>query len=123
MLRYLSKPLLNSIRFDELERLRHFFPVMNGLGTDGLYAPANGSQPDDQKAEVLQTWDSISSFETSGSAPTLQGCLAAVSNAEALYDSINSSPAMRLTGRSNGDHLEHLRGGIELFAQLAEIEV
>lgn len=39
-----------------------------------------------------------------------------------FLDTADMSPGMRLTGRSNGDHLESLQGGLRLFAELAEIE-
>lgn len=124
VLRYLSKGLLNSVRFDELERLRRLFPsVLNGLTTDALYDEANGSQPDDQQAEVLQTWDAVSSFGTPDANPNLGQCMEWVAGARRLYDEINASPAMRLPGRSNDDHLDHLQGGLELFAELAEIDL
>ncbi len=124
VLRYLSKALLNSIRFDELQRLRGLFPaVLNGLATDSLYDEANGSQPDDQQAEVLQTWDAVSSFAPPGTTPSLDQCVDWVRNSRRLYDSINASPAMRLVGRSNDNHLDHLLGGLKLFAELAEIDL
>jgi hypothetical protein len=124
VLRYLSKGLLNSIRFDELERLRRIFPsVLNGLSSDALYDEINGSQPDDQQAEVLQTWDAVSSFSAPGNNPDLSQCVEWVAAAQRFYDEINASPAMRLSGRSNDDHLDHLQGGLELFAELAEIHL
>lgn len=122
--RYLSKALLNSIRFDELQRLRGFFPqVINDLASDDLYDESNGSQPEDQRAEVLQTWDAISSFGSKNSHPEISECLEWLNTSEQLYDSINTTPAMRLSGRSNNAHLESLRGGVNLFAQLAEINL
>lgn len=123
VLRYLSKALLNSIRFDELERLRGRFPdVLNGLGTDALYPLNEGSMPIGQMAEVMQTWDVISSFSPGASEPTLTECREWITAAGVLYERINLSPGMRLMGRSNGDHLESLRGGLRLFAELAEID-
>ena len=118
--RYLSKGLLNSIRFDELHRLRGRFPdVLNGLPTDANYDVSNGSQPDDQLAEVLQTWDTISSFAN----PAIGDCAGWIASAEALYAQINVSPGLRLMGRSNDAHLDALGGGLELFAELAEIDL
>ncbi|HCN30616.1 MAG TPA: hypothetical protein DIT64_18150 [Verrucomicrobiales bacterium] len=118
--RYLSKGLLNSIRFDELHRLRGRFPnVLNGLPTDANYDLSNGSQPDDQLAEVLQTWDAISSFAT----PVMENCNLWIERAESLYNEINLNPGLRLMGRSNDAHLYLLRGGVALFAELAEIDL
>lgn len=123
VLRYLSNGLLNSIRFDELQLLRGRFPeVLNGLATDDFYDAQNGSMPNGQMEEVLQTWDAISSFSPLSSEPTLDDCREWISKAGGLYERINLSPGMRLNGRSNGDHLESLRGGLDLFAELAEID-
>lgn len=123
VLRYLSTGLLNSIRFDELQLLRGRFPeVLNGLDTDQFYDTQNGSMPNGQMEEVLQTWDAISSFSPITSEPTMDDCRKWISEAGGLYERINLSPGMRLNGRSNGDHLESLRGGLDLFAELAEID-
>lgn len=120
--RYLSKALLNSIRFDELQLLRGRFPeVLNGLTTDEYYDSQEGSLPSGQLQEVLQTWDTISSF-FKGHEPTLADCRNWILSARSLYEQINLSPGMRLTGRSNGDHVESLQGGLRLFAELAEID-
>ncbi|MCB1087218.1 MAG: hypothetical protein KDM63_09250 [Verrucomicrobiae bacterium] len=122
--RYLSRGLLNSIRFDEFQRLRDEFPgVVNQLPSDDLYDVENGSQPDGQEAEILQTWDTISSFAAIDEAPELSECVEWIETAEDLYNTINTSPAMRLSGRSNDAHLGHLRSGLELFAELAEIDL
>jgi len=121
--RYLSSRLLNSIRFDELERLRARFPeILNGLATDDFYLPQNGSMPDGQLQEVLQTWDAISSFVPKDESPELFDCEEWIANATSLYEQINLAPGMRLMGRSNGDHLESLSRGLRLFAELAEID-
>lgn len=122
--RYLSTRLLNSIRFDELQLLRGRFPeILNGLPTDRFYDPIeNGSMPDGQLQEILQTWDAISSFAPNGQTPELSECRDWIAAALAQYEHINLSPGMRLMGRSNGDHLESLAGGLRLFAELAEID-
>ncbi|MEY4244296.1 MAG: hypothetical protein RLZZ245_1881, partial [Verrucomicrobiota bacterium] len=121
--RYLSTRLLNSIKFDELQMLRGRFPeILNGLDTDRFYAPKEGSLPDSQLQEILQTWESISSFSTDGLSPKLSDCRRWIETANQQYEQINFSPGMRLTGRSNGDHLDSLRDGLKLFAELAEID-
>lgn len=118
--RYLSKGLLNSIRFDELHRLRGRFPgVLNDLPTDANYDAVVGSQPDDQLAEVLQTWETISSFAS----PSIRDCRRWIEDAETLYAEINVNPGLRLMGRSNDAHLDSIGGGVELFAKLAEIDL
>ncbi len=121
--RYLSTRLLNSIRFDELQLLRDRFPeVLNGLVTDQFYDPENGSMPDGQLQEILQTWDAITSFAPAGSSPQLSDCRSWISRASSQYEQINLSPGMRLMGRSNGDHLESIASGLQLFSELAEID-
>jgi hypothetical protein len=121
--RYLSARLLNSIRFDELQLLRGRFPeILNDLPTDDYYDPENGSMPNGQLQEVMQTWDAISSFAPNGQTPELSECRDWIAAAITQYEQINLSPGMRLMGRSNGDHLESLAGGLRLFAELAEID-
>ncbi len=122
-MRYLSKRLLNSIRFDELQLLRGRFPeVLNDLDTDSMFDAQNGSMPNSQLEEVMQTWQTISSFSAGDTNPTLEDCRAWIAAATALYERINLSPGLRLTGRSNGDHLDALNAGLNLFAELAEID-
>jgi hypothetical protein len=120
--RYLSTRLLNSIKFDELQLLRGRFPeILNGLETDQYYDPEKGSLPDTQLQEILQTWESISGFATDALPIRLSNCRGWIEAASQQYEQINIAPGMRLTGRSNGDHLDSLRDGIKLFAELAEI--
>lgn len=122
--RYLSKGLLNSVRYDELQTLRDSFPqVMNGLSSDQYYDPEYGSEPPNQNAEILQSWETIASFEETGSAINLKNCLGWVQQARENYDEIKNAPAMRLMERSNDAHLESLESGIQLFAELAEIDL
>lgn len=124
ILRYLSTKLLNSIRFDELERLRYRFPaVLNGLPTDDLYPEDQGSEPNGQVEEVLQTWDAISSLKVVTGKAGLAACRKNIYDAEELYDQINLAPGLRLNGRSNNAHLEALDAGIRHFAELAEIKL
>lgn len=122
--RYQSKGLLNSIRFDELESIRNSFPaVLNRLPTDEFYDPEYGSQPPNQNAEILQTWNTIKSFAPAAGELELSDCVQWIENAKEIYDQIGASPAMRLMERSNDAHLESLEGGVQLFAQLAEIDL
>lgn len=124
VLRYLSTALLNSIRFDELERLRYRFPqILNGLKSDAYYSDYNGSEPEGQLQEILQTWESISSLDVPVGKSGLSRCRKRIFDAEELYASINFVPGMRLTDRSNNSHLEALDAGILQFAELAEINL
>lgn len=118
--RYLSAQLLNSIRFDELERLRRRFPtIVNGLPSDDFYSEEDGSEPSNLKEEILQSWDAISSLLQND----LYSCMESIESAKQLYFSINASPGMRLTARSDDSHLERLEEGVLLFTQLAEIDL
>ena len=124
VLRYLSKRLLNSLRFDEVQRLRGRFPqILNGLSSDSYYLEENGSEPNDQIEEVIQTWDAISSYATESETVPLGDCLNWVTTAEQLYEEINAASAVRLQGRSNNAHLEALKNGLLGFAELAEIDL
>lgn len=121
--RYLSTRLLNSIKFDELQLLRRRFPeILNGLETDQFYDIDKASLPDTQLQEILQTWESISSFMADGRLIEISDCRRWIQTACQQYEQINFSPGMRLMGRSNGDHLDSLRDGLKLFAELAEID-
>jgi hypothetical protein len=124
VLRYLSKRLLNSLRFDEVQRLRGRFPqILNGLSSDSYYLEENGSEPNDQIEEVIQTWDAISSYATESQTVPLEDCLNWLTTAEQLYEEINAASAFRLQGRSNNAHLEALKNGLLGFAELAEIDL
>ena len=121
--RYLSKNLLNSIRFDELDRLRNSFPeLLNGLDSDDFYLADNGSQPDSQVEEVLQSWETIGSYWQDG-APSLADCQSNIVSAENFYRRLKASPGVSLPARSNDNHLESIEDGINLFAELAELEL
>lgn len=125
--RYLSCGLLNSIRFDELQRLRRRIPgVLNGLPSDTFYPENNGSRPGDRTVEMLQTWDAIrglngrlSEGNTNGN---LRACSEWVEEARGDYAQVNAPGGLPLPGRSNEDHLDPLRYGIQMFADLAEID-
>ena len=122
--RYLSKTLLKSIRFDELHRLRDRYPaVLNGLPTDSLYAETEGSEPADQTSEVLQTWETITSFGSPESLLQPHDCIPWIQSAEAMYRQIALVPGLALNGRSGEAHLDSLRDGVRIFAELAELEI
>ncbi len=120
--RYLSKALLNSIRYDELQSVRDYQPaVLNDLPTDAFYNPENGSEPTSQVNEVLQTWNAVSSFAGVDDQPDLEDCRQWIAGAKELYGNINTS-VVRLMERSNDAHLDSLEDGLQLFAQLAELD-
>ena len=126
--RYLSYGLLNSIRFDELQRLRGRLPdVLNNLESDFFYRESNGSRPDNRTEEMLQTWDAIGHLNgqlTEGdNVGNLRVCGQMVERARRLYAQINAPGGLPLPGRSNEDHLDPLRYGIQMFADLAEINL
>ena len=117
--RYLSVGLLNRITYFELNALRDLGVqgVLNGLPLDSLYQ----NEPERPK-EVLQSWESVRELNRrllqGDSQTSLRRCVQAIGQAERLYDSI----PLPLDGKSNSEHLEPLREGIDLFARLAEIE-
>lgn len=121
--RYLSARLLNRITYFELNALRDLnVPgIVNGLPLDALYPADEGSSPERAK-EVLQSWEAVRQLNRqlvlADSNESLRRCVRAVSKAEQIYDAI----PFPLDGKSNREHLEPLREGIELFARLAEIE-
>ena len=121
--RYLSAGLLNRITYFELNALRDLnVPgIVNGLPLDALYSTDEGSSPERAK-EVLQSWEAVREMNgqlvLADSNESLRRCLRAVNKAEQIYDAI----PFPLDGKSNREHLEPLREGIELFARLAEIE-
>ncbi len=123
--RYLSCELLNRVTYYELEALRGTAPsVMNGLPTDKLY-PAGSSQPA-RNQEVLQSWDAIAKLNgklvrEGDQAGSLSSCLGALKRAQGLYDRIGTG--IELDPKSNDQHIEPLKEGIRLFANLAEIDL
>lgn len=126
--RYLSCALLNSIRFDELQRLKGRLPdVLNSLPSDTFYLEGDGSRPSDRIEEMLQTWDSIrylnSQLTKGDSLGNLRVCQQMVERARRLYAQVNAPGGLPLPGRSNEDHLDPLRYGIQMFADLAEIDL
>lgn len=122
--RYLSKALLNSIRFDELHRLRGRFPkILNRLSSDDYYDIDEASKPENQVQEVIQSWATISSVAGVNETPKLVDCVNWLLQADALYAQINANPGFRLTGRSNHSHIEALKDGVNLFCELAEIDL
>lgn len=126
--RYASLALLNRITFFELDQLRGLLPaVLNNLPTDALYDPANGregSEPQ-RNMEVIQSWEAVkslnSSLVTSDQALSLENCRNAVTQAVALYETIQGL-SLRLDSKSNAEHLPPLADGIRSFAKLAELE-
>jgi len=124
--RYLSCGLINSIRFDELHRIRRRLPsVMNGFPSDDFY-PEDNSRPGGRIQEMLQTWDAISSLNKQLNEGDVLGnlrtCSAWVEDARDLYSQVNAQGGLPLPGRSNDEHLDPIRYGVQMFANLAEID-
>lgn len=121
--RYMSRPLLKSIRTNELDDLREMFEIMNELPCDELYDQGDGSSTD-SNGEALQNWEALRSMselcdpeDTPGS---LDSCREALNTAEALYVAIQNY-GYTLRDRSSRVHLDLLREELEAFAELAEI--
>ncbi len=126
--RFLSCALLNSIRFDELQRVRDIVPkVMNKLESDDFYSITNGSSPDNKTEEILQTWDAIahlnSSITEDDVVRNIRQCNKWVDQAQENYIQVNSCTKSHLQKRSDHSHLEPLRYGIQMFTDLAEIDL
>ena len=121
ILRYLSKRLLNRITHIELDALRSLFPeLVNGLPHDADYADGEPAR----NREVLQSWEAIAGLlgeMTSGNTEdNLARCEAALTNAAGLYTRL-AAAGIRLDARSNNEHLEPIREGIQIFKELAEL--
>lgn len=126
--RYLSCQLLNSIRFDELERLRDVAPqILNNLDSDTFYTPANGSKPKSRQQEILQSWQAITHMiNLTNGKDLISGllqCKEWIKQARQLYARINTYPGLQLLSRSNDAHLDKLHYGINIFLDLAEINL
>ncbi|MCF6314108.1 MAG: hypothetical protein L3J39_16795, partial [Verrucomicrobiales bacterium] len=91
--------------------------------SDDYYNLKEASKPENQVQEVIQSWDAISSFAGIKESPALALCGDWLNQAKQLYDEIGASPGMRLTGRSNCNHIDALQDGVKLFAELAEIDL
>lgn len=118
--RYLSAKLLNRITFYELNALRRFVPqIVNGLAKDKEYE----NEPE-RTVEILQTWEALSSMlksmaDSNDISKNLNKCADAIKLAEQLYSEIKFR--YRLDPKSDDNHLEPLREGINLFKKTAEI--
>ena len=118
--RYLSAKLLNRITFYELNALRRFVPqIVNGLAKDKAYE----NEPE-RTVEILQTWEALSSMlesmaDSNDVSKNLNKCADAIKLAEQLYSEIKFR--YRLDPKSDDNHLEPLREGINLFKKTAEI--
>ena len=118
--RYLSAKLLNRITFYELNALRRFVPqIVNGLAKDKAYE----NEPE-RTVEILQTWEALSSMlesmaDSNDVSKNLNKCADAIKLAEQLYSEIKFR--YRLDPKSDDNHLESLREGINLFKKTAEI--
>jgi len=121
--RYMSKPLLKSIRTTELDDLRQIFDVMNGLECDSLYPEDDGSTTDNT-GEALQNWEGLRAMadevEVDSTVEALELCRESLHNAEALYSQIKNY-GFTLRDRSSSDHIEVLREELDAFEELAEL--
>jgi hypothetical protein len=121
--RYTSRPLLKSIRHNELHYLRDQFPILNGLSCDAYYDPQNGSIPE-LTEETLQNWQCLQAMTelvVEGEVTrSLDLCRMALDEAEALYVSVGEY-GLTMRDRSNNAHIEMLREEISEFAKLAEL--
>jgi len=117
--RYLSNLLLNRITFTEKQAFELFVPgVANGLGRDDDY------DPEPQRSdEVLQSWEALHQLQENlvcdDIEDGLDAVLGAVGAAERAYSMLKS--AVAIDPKSNDEHLEAIRQGVELFRTRAEL--
>ena len=128
--RYLSVGLLNRITYFELNAVRNLgiSGIVNGLPLDSLYPSSiddpkrDSFSPPERAKEVLQSWEAVRELNrqlvSSNSNESLRRCAKAVTKAAQIYDNI----PLPLDGKSNREHLEPLREGLQLFVRLAEID-
>ena len=121
IIRYLSKTLVDRIRFDERSAYSRLVPgVINGLPHDRYY---EGGMPG-RTIEALQTWEALSSLNQEVVQRELEVSLARLSNliaqASAAYATLSR---YGITGayETTTEYLEQLNGGIEVFRKLAEL--
>jgi len=95
---------------------------MNQLATDSLYDANPGSEPA-RNQEVLQSWEAVRELNArlvaKASPDVLQPCRDAVRRAMTNYDVVKG--LVRMDPKSDGDHVQPLAEGLELFAKLAEL--
>ena len=100
--------------------MRRFVPqIVNGLAKDKAYE----NEPE-RTVEILQTWEALSSMlesmaDSNDVSKNLNKCADAIKLAEQLYSEIKFR--YRLDPKSDDNHLEPLREGINLFKKTAEI--
>lgn len=116
--RYLSCRLLKRVTFAEREALSSILPAaLNDLPHDADYTP----EPDHTQ-ETLQSWEALGQIMrhlTSGDVESaLELCSSAIKMAEAAYAAITEA-GLTLDRKSNDDHLEALREGIQAFKKIA----
>jgi hypothetical protein len=121
IIRYLSKALLNRIRFDERMAFSKIVPqIVNGLPRDMDYD--NGIP--DRTVEALQTWEALSSLNHEIAEKNLEKSLLKLTNlitrATAAYATLSQ---YGITGgyETTTEYLEQLTRGVDVFKRLAEI--
>lgn len=122
IVRYLSKLLLNRVRFDEKDAISMFVPeVVNGLPHDADYSPDA-----DRNAEALQGWEAIRSLSeaiVTGDIRTGVGnCQTAINRAKQAYAEIGMA-GISLERNSSDGHLEPLEEGLRQFVERAELSL
>lgn len=122
--RYLSLALVNRLTFFEFDQLRRMMPaVVNNLATDALYDANSGSEPQ-RNMEVIQSWEAVKELNQrlvlADQQQGLVQCRAVLKQAGLLYETIQAR-GIRLDQKSNGEHIQPLGDGLNLFSKLAEL--
>jgi len=121
VIRYLSKALLNRIRFDERLAFSEIVPnILNELPTDKDY---DEGIPD-RTIEALQTWEALSSLNREVVQGTLDDSLKKLSNL--VVQASSAYATLSRYGITEGyetttEYLNQLSGGINSFRNLAEL--
>ncbi|MCL5266860.1 MAG: hypothetical protein M1469_02005 [Bacteroidetes bacterium] len=122
--KYLSKLLLNRIRFTELNAWAEAIPdIFNELETDKYYT-GKSSEPE-RATEVLQSWEALKVISADLAGSTISNNLKLademISKANSAYARLEVLGLRAQDVKSNSDHLDPLFEGIQLFRKVAEI--
>ncbi|MCX6644964.1 MAG: hypothetical protein NTY09_01185 [bacterium] len=114
IIRYLSCRLLNRITFMEFDALSG---IVNGIA-NGLPHDTDYDSEPDRESEALQSWEALREISRrlalDDVEEALNACASEITRAEAAYSEI-AEAGIALDRKSNGDHLESLREGIQDF--------
>ncbi len=127
--RYLSKALLNRIRFDEYRAWSEILPdIKNNLQYDSPFEqsadPKTQEDEPTRNDELYQSWEALKSIindlVVDDISEGIKKSEATLERADSIYEKIKEL-GIRPDAKSNRDHVEPLREGIREFRRLAQI--